>query len=191
MSTSFKTALFGGFDKEDVVTYIEKMAKEHQDKIDSLEQENETLRKKVTELSDLRDSLSNRLLLMDEENTSAEALRSHLAEALQRAEAAEREAAMLREPADEYLHMKDHIADIEINAHKRTEEFRAQAIEKLHGIIDQQRQWLDRQRDLYGAMNSGLLEKIHQCEQDISQADYSEFDRMQDLLSAMESELQE
>ena len=39
MSANFKTCMFGGFDREDVVSYIEKTAKETQEKLDTLERE--------------------------------------------------------------------------------------------------------------------------------------------------------
>lgn len=45
MSTSFKTSMFGGFDRSDVIAYIEKTGREHEERVAALEAENETLRK--------------------------------------------------------------------------------------------------------------------------------------------------
>ena len=44
MSTNFKTCVFGGFDREDVINYIEKSAKESQERIEALESENAKLK---------------------------------------------------------------------------------------------------------------------------------------------------
>ena len=40
MSTNFKTCMFGGFDRGDVINYIEKSAKEAKERIEALENEN-------------------------------------------------------------------------------------------------------------------------------------------------------
>ena len=44
MSTNFKTCMFGGFDRGDVINYIEKSAKEAKERIEALENENNELR---------------------------------------------------------------------------------------------------------------------------------------------------
>ena len=43
METSFKTCLFGGFDREDVISFIEKTAAETQERLDALTTEREEL----------------------------------------------------------------------------------------------------------------------------------------------------
>ena len=45
MSTSFKTSMFGGFDRSDVIAYIERTGREYEERVAALEAENETLRK--------------------------------------------------------------------------------------------------------------------------------------------------
>ena len=189
MSANFKTCMFGGFDKTDVVTYIEKSAKAAQDQIDGLTKEAEEYKKKNEELSSLLESLQAEAEKGREAKEQAEMLQQALQEMQTRAENAEREAEQLRQPAQEYLQMKEHIADIEINAHKRTEEFRAKAMEQLHQIIGQQKQWCNDQRCAYGAMNDEFLQRIREVEQKVLEADYSAFDRMQELLQQMENEL--
>ena len=39
METSFKTCIFGGFDREDVISYIRKTAEESQKKLEALMEE--------------------------------------------------------------------------------------------------------------------------------------------------------
>lgn len=178
MAANFRTCLIGGFNKDDVVSFIKKMAQENQARKEELEQLKAQVETLKTQLSDYEGG-----------GETLTSLNERLQQALERAEAAEREAQELRGPAEEYQQMKDHIAEIEISAHKRTEEFRAQAMERLRNIIAQQRQWCYEQRDVYGAMNNGLVERLGDLQRQVEQADYSAFDRMQDLLNDMENEL--
>ena len=46
MNTNFKTALFGGFDREDVVNYIQQISRESQQRISALETENQDLQER-------------------------------------------------------------------------------------------------------------------------------------------------
>ena len=41
MDASFKTCMFGGFDRQDVVTFIEKTAEEHRTALEVLQAEND------------------------------------------------------------------------------------------------------------------------------------------------------
>lgn len=178
MTTNFRTCLFGGFNKDDVVSFIKKLAQDNQAKKEELEQLNAKYEALKAQLSDYEDG-----------GETLTSLSERLQQALARAETAEQEARELRGPAEEYRQMKDHIAEIEINAHKRTEEFRAQAMEKLRGIIARQRQWCSDQRDAYEAMNRGLIGNLGDIQHQLEQMDYSSFDRMQDSLNEMENEL--
>ena len=61
MNTNFKTALFGGFDREDVISYIQQTSRESQQRISALEEENRSLQERnramEAELSTLRQSV--------------------------------------------------------------------------------------------------------------------------------------
>ena len=43
MSTNFRTRMFGGFDREDVVAYIKKITQENQAQLEKLTQQNQAL----------------------------------------------------------------------------------------------------------------------------------------------------
>ena len=45
MDASFKTCMFGGFDRQDVVAFIEKTAEEHRVETETLRAENDQLRR--------------------------------------------------------------------------------------------------------------------------------------------------
>ena len=50
MSVNFRTRMFGGFDREDVVAYIEKIAKENQTQVDELTRTADDLRQQNDDL---------------------------------------------------------------------------------------------------------------------------------------------
>ena len=197
MSANFKTCMFGGFDREDVVSYIEKTAKETQEKLEALESENTRLKADNERIEQALRTLHAQTKQMKQEEQDQESLQQRLDEAQARAaelavrcEALEAENESLRASANECAHLKEHIADIEINAHRRTEEFRAEAIEKLRAIIAQQRTWCQKQRGEYAFMSETILQDIRRAEDVLENADYSGFDQMMEGLQQLEDTLQ-
>lgn len=196
MSENFKTCLFGGFDKEDVVQFIEKLSQEHQAEIEKLAQERDDLREKwesaksklscaaekIEELRDLSEQHENDSNLLEE-------LRSRLEQANDRIAALSAENDALRGPAKEYESIKDHIAQIEINAHRRTEEFRAEAVAKLKESIARQREWCSTQRDRCEQMSDDLLQQFRLAENELEKRDLSGFVHMAEELDAIEDSL--
>ena len=197
MSANFKTCMFGGFDREDVVSYIEKTAKETQEKLDTLESENTRLKADNERIEQALRTLHAQAKQMKQDEQDQETLQQRLDEAQARAaelavrcEALVAENENLRAAAKECTHLKEHIADIEINAHRRTEEFRAEAIEKLRAIIGQQRIWCQKQRGEYAFMSEAILQDIRRAEDVLENADYSGFDQMMEGLQQLEDTLQ-
>ena len=191
MDASFKTCLFGGFDREDVVKFIEKTAAENQEQLETLEEELNALRAKRDEAAAEKEALrglTEEDACLREENAR---LREQLAQAQASAEALRQEAEALRGPAAEYQSLKEHVADIEISAHRRTEEFRAKAMERLAQCIAQQRAWCSQRRSTYLSMNVSLLEQLRQAEQAVENADYTAFDSMISELQRLEDELKQ
>ena len=131
MNTNFKTALFGGFDREDVISYIQQTSRESQQRISALEEENRSLQERnramEAELSTLRQSVLENSAAAD----TCLQLQDQFRQLQEQAQKLRQETEDLRAQAAEYQSLKDHIADIEISAHRRTEEFRAKAIEEL------------------------------------------------------------
>lgn len=191
MDASFKTCLFGGFDREDVVKFIEKTAAENQEQLETLEAELKALRAQRDEAAAENEALrglTEEDACLREENAR---LREQLAQAQASAEALRQEAEALRGPAAEYQSLKEHVADIEISAHRRTEEFRAKAMERLAQCIAQQRAWCSQRRSTYLSMNVSLLEQLRQAEQAVENADYTAFDSMISELQRLEDELKQ
>ena len=197
MSANFKTCMFGGFDREDVIAYIEKTAKESRERIDALEAENESFR-----LESQRMDSSLRALQIQAEEYSQTAeerdtLRLQLAEIQAQVNSLRGENASLRQEnealrgaAAEAAHLKEHIADIEISAHRRTEEFRAEAIAKLRRYIEEQRNWCQEQRGQYAAIVETILQDGRRAGSVLENSDFSGFDTMAEALRQLEDTLQ-
>ena len=176
MDASFKTCMFGGFDRQDVVTFIEKTAEEHRTALETLQTENDTLRRERDDAVAENDTLR---LLAEED--------ARLREDNARLEQQENDA--LRGPAGEYQSLKEHVADIEISAHRRTEEFRARAMERLGQCIAQQRLWCSQRRSTYLNMNTALAEQLRAAQEAVDSADFTAFDDMIAELQRLEAEL--
>ena len=127
MSVNFRTRMFGGFDREDVVAYIEKIAKENQTQVDELTRTADDLRQQNGELS-------QQLAILRRQVENCEDSRRENGELTQQVQRLEEENRALQEAlhqekergdelqvqADEYARIRDHIAEIEISAHRRT-----------------------------------------------------------------------
>lgn len=189
MSTNFKTCMFGGFDRQDVISFIEKSSKESSARIEALEAENTGLREKNV-------AMESELLLMREsyqENAQraqeADALLAQLEELQQKLASMETETAQLRAQAADYQSLKDHIADIEISAHRRTEEFRAAAIAEINSVADRQRAWCQQARLRYSQVNEQFIQKLQLAQDALANPSFEGFDEMEQELSALQQRI--
>lgn len=111
MENTFKSSVFGGFNRDDVIRYIEKTSLESKQQIEALEQESDGL---CRENAELRDKLA-----------AAEQERKRLLSELDE----------LRPQVEEYGRVKAHIADIELSARERADALDAATRERLQAMI--------------------------------------------------------
>ncbi len=189
METSFKTCVFGGFDREDVISYIRKTAEESQKKLEALMEETERLRVRCETAESELSALRARSAELEQQLTDTEVLRAEAErlrteeETLRREnETLRRENETLRGPAAQYQSLKDHIADIEISAHRRTEEFRGKAIAELMELVDGQRRWCTQQEAAYRQMNEGILAELRKAQCCVEECDLGNFQQFQESL---------
>ena len=198
MSANFRTRMFGGFDREDVVAYIGKITKENQAQVEELTSAADELRRQ-------NDGLIRQLAVLHRQVKSCED--SHrenevLTQQVQRLEEEKRAAQEalrqtqarcdeLQVQADEYAKIRDHIADIEISAHRRTEEFRAAAVQELRELIVRQQNWCEENRSRYQELNHQFIEKLHTAQTVLEGADLSTFDDLAAQLQELNDRLEQ
>ena len=130
-----KSVTFGGFDKQDVIRYIEQTAAAQQ----TLQDENENLRKQA-------EALSAELSTLRAQVSSLSAERDRLQEALGRESASrqqleslkplESEVARLRPDAEAYAQFRERIGAIECEARKRAADLELATVNQLQKTVD-------------------------------------------------------
>ena len=190
MSESFKTCMFGGFNKQDVVNFIEQQSKVHQEELEALQRDNDLLKEAVQRMESERGEFLPKAQQQEESVARMEELEQQLAQLRAEMETLREENENLRGPAQEYENLKDHIAEIEINAHHRTEEFRAEVVRKMRDIINAQRAWCGEEKGRYSCINGEMLQKLHQATEMMEANDGAGFDRMLESLQQLENSLE-
>ena len=137
-----KSVTFGGFDKQDVIRYIEQVSaaqKALQEENDSLRVEADTLRQETASLrAKLEEAAAQQTQLQDElsqEHTARLEL-----EQLKPLEAEvsrlQQETDALRPDAEAYAQFREHIGAIECEARKRAADLEAATLEQLQQTVD-------------------------------------------------------
>ena len=187
MSANFKTCLFGGFDREDVVAFIEKTSRESSERIEALVQENEELQRKSQSMESELLLMREDYLVRSQQAERASALAEQVTALTAKLASLEEETAALRRQAAEYQSLRDRIADIEISAHRRTEEFRAAAVAQLREMIDEQNAWCEAAKARYSELSYQFASKLQQAQAAVSQLDLSGVEDIQRQLQELNS----
>lgn len=143
---SIKSVTFGGFDKQDVIRYIEETAqaaasaqKELQTQNDALAAENASLRSRVNELSVEIQTLQNRLQALTSENEQLHTVVSSETAArleLETLKPLQEEVDRLRPDAEAYAQFREKIGAIECDARKRASDLELATIQQLQASVD-------------------------------------------------------
>ena len=138
---SIKSVAFGGFDKQDVIRYIEKTAQEYADELKKLQEENAVLQEKLESAERKLDALEKQAVEQAEQRTVLqETLAKESLEQLKPLEeqvarlSAEKEA--LRPDAEAYAQFREKIGAIECEARKRAADLENETIAQLQKTVD-------------------------------------------------------
>ena len=156
-NNTFKGSLFGGFNRQDVMNYIEKASKESaqllqedQERIAALEKELEAVRTQRDQLqSDLKDACAS-FHATQAELDAAQASYADINEALQTAQIFSRKyadeirelkatVATLQPEVDEYHKLKNNIAEVELDARHRADTIVADAQAQAEALLQKAR----------------------------------------------------
>lgn len=176
---SFKTVTFGGFDKQDVVYYIEQASEKAASVQRALETENENLRKQVEEqaaqLEQLRAQVeeltSQQKQLQDqlnEEHIARKALEP-LRSAKETAEQLTKEVAALRPDAEAYRQFRERLGSIECEARKRADDLEAASAAQTRRTLAEFRNRYQKLMDTFEATASHVSSELRKIEVNLSQ----------------------
>ena len=187
MENTFKSALFGGFNRDDVIRYIEKTALENSQRIDALEKENDGLsrensdfRSELESVAGARDRLSDSYADLIKKHLSAEAsltdAQTQLANALEKISALEGEkaalqstVAQLQKTADEYESMKAHISEIELEARQRAGELEERTHRQLSELLDSCRRRCEEITSVLNTSCAGVSGELQKLDASVAQ----------------------
>ena len=141
-NNTFKSVTFGGFDKQDVIRYIEQTAKETAELRESLEKENDRLRAQTEELTARLREASSRAEALDHERRELReqleretAARKELEPAKPEAERLAAEVERLRPDAEAYAQFRERIGAIECEARKRAADLETATVRQLESVV--------------------------------------------------------
>ena len=203
----FRNAAFGGFNKQDVMAYLEASSREHGDKTASLQreleqvkQERDETRQAVADGEAQAQTLKeeNRRLAADlaDRETALAQLRGEQAELTARAEGLKAEVTRLTPGATAYEGLRDRTAGIELEAHGRAHAIEQEAVAKVKKTKAELDAWLERLQSGYDRLRtdldatishaSGELERVNQSLNGIS----DEFNEHDEALQALRDEVE-
>lgn len=177
----FRSAL-GGFNRRDVTGYIEQAARENRERLEELaqklarsEEENAALRAQLegaqTESGDLADQESKMRASLEESTLSLTRLRGEMKTAQTQLALAKRELAGLQqkveqlEPiAQQYEALKDRVATVELDAHRKAQTTMDEAQEQADTLREETRRWVEALCGEYLALKDTLESCARQSE---------------------------
>lgn len=179
MDHPFRSATFGGFNRQDVLTYLESTSKENTQKLESLQQQLEeqrasyeaalrdleALRQQASQLeADLkqaqadRDEARRQLDQANAELSAVRTLQSQTARDLESAQADaarwQQSAAQLEPDAQLYRAVKERTAGVELEAHRRAQAIQEEAQAQAQQLHRNMEQWLAKVSKEYDALRS-------------------------------------
>ena len=197
MDHPFRSAAFGGFNRQDVLDYLEKTSAENglrqrelQEKLEAAQEECRQLTVRTTEQEEQLAILRRD---RDNLNQQLEQVQGALEESQGQGEAQEEELAALRRERDEwkakaealepdasaYGILKERTAGVELEAHRRAQTVLDQADTQAKELRRNMEQWMDRVEREYDALRSEVeatvshaadkLEKAGKCLQQVSE----------------------
>jgi chromosome segregation ATPase len=196
-TAAFKSVTFGGFNKQDVISYIEKVSSEHTAALEGVRRENETLKQETASLSEKLALLTQQLQEQTDANAAAqEALEkaeqelSGLREIKPEYERLKSESEALRADAQAYQGFKARIGGIECEARHRAAELEAETNARLRALAADFREKYETLSATFNTANGYINGELRKVEVNLSQLPRS-LDKTGADLNALEALLNE
>ena len=173
----FRSAVVGGFNRQDVLTYIDTAAKAHAQDMEQLRAELEQARGQVHEFQARAEAaeaqvtdLMPRAAQMEKTTAELEAKRSALAAAEREVKELRAKVAMLEPKAEAYEAVKDKTAGIELEAHQRAKQVVDEAQASAAAVRNQSEQWLSRVKGSYERLRTDVEATINHTADELERA---------------------
>lgn len=177
----FRTAAFGGFQKQDVMDYLERSAREHAQKIAALQKELSEERTAKAGEEERSSALESRISVLEAENQRLAADLAEWTDRLNQAQAEldeertltarlQEEVDRIRPSADAYEAVKDRTASIELEAHGRAQAIEKEGHAKAQKYQEQVRVWFTKTREAYDRLRADMAAIMDRATQELTQA---------------------
>jgi len=157
----FRTRTFGGFDKDDVLNYIEAAAAKTREEADALKKEVEAKEKEKAELTANNTSLSEKVETLTLENGQKDEEIAGLRNELENAKAI---IAEYHSKVEQFDRMKSDISGIELAARKRAKEIEAESQITLERIKVEAEQIFQATKDRFSRFADNIGEQVAHAE---------------------------
>ena len=175
-TNTFKSVAFGGFDKQDVIRYIEQTARDTAALQERLQGENQELRAEA-------EALKNRVRELEAQLTAENSLRKQIEAQAEEARAAQQlleaaraeaehlsaELKRLRPEAEAYAQFRDRVGDIECEAHKRAAELESTTMAQLKRTVDLFREQYVEMMSVFETTASHVTGELRKVEVNLAQ----------------------
>ena len=180
----FRTAAFGGFQKQDVMDYLESSAREHAQKLAALQKE--LAEEKVAKAGEEERSaaLEKQIAALEAENQRLLASLADRDELQALAAGLQAEIDRLTPAAAAYETVKDRTASIELEAHGRAQAIEREGRAKALKYQEQVRDWFVTTREAYDRLRSDITATIGHAVQELERAGRS----MEELSGGLEGQ---
>ena len=177
----FRSAL-GGFNRQDVQTYIEETAAAHRKELAQLQERLEQAEGRTAELeaalsgaeleksgaaaeeAKVRSSLEASTKTLSRLRGELSQTESKLVVARRELERLQAQVGTLEPMAASYAQLKDRVATVELDAHRRAQDTVSQAQEEAERIRADTQQWLDGVLEQYGQLRRGMDTLLEQAQ---------------------------
>ena len=192
MDHPFRGAAFGGFNRQDVLTYLENTAREAAQQREALEQQLEQQRqaaesalRQIEEqshqlqqanqrLQEEKDALSGQLEQTNVALSTSRTERSQLSDRLAQLEnslaQAQTRIAALEPDAEAYAALKERTAGVELEAHRRAQTVQEQAEEQARQLRRQMERWMQRVEQEYDVLRTQVESTVSHAADQLDKA---------------------
>lgn len=166
----FRTAAIGGFQKQDVMAYLEKSARDHAQRVAQLQKQLEEARSALASDGETQQTQSQRISALEADNRRLAGAMAEVEQLRAKVAALEADVARLAPAAAAYEAVREKAANIELDAHTRAQAIERKSREKVQQDQQRVKQWMAHIRAGYEELRGGLMGSLAQGIQSMEEA---------------------